>query len=68
MCVNAESLTKYIVTTLRSHQLDLNSIVSQGYECASVMSGQYTGVQQSRLKAVAPHTIYVHCYFKFTSS
>ena len=61
VCVNAESLTEYIVTTLRSHQLDLNSIVSQGHDGASVMSGQYTGVQQ-RLKAVAPHAIYVHCY------
>ena len=41
--------------------MDLNSIVSQGYDGASVMSGQYSGVQQ-RLKAVAPYAIYVHCY------
>ena len=30
--VTAESLTKYIVETLQSFQLDLNSIVSQGYD------------------------------------
>ena len=60
-CVSADSLTEYIVTTLKSHHLDLNSIVSQGYDGASVMSGQYSGVQQ-RLKSVAPYAIYVHCY------
>ena len=31
-CVSAKSLTEYIVMTLQSHQLDLNSIVSQGYD------------------------------------
>ena len=59
--VSAESLTEHIVMTLQFHQLDLNSIVSQGYDGASVMSGQYSGVQQ-RLKAVALYAIYVHCY------
>ena len=40
-CVSAESLTEYIFMTLQFHQLDLNSTVSQGYNGASVMSGQY---------------------------
>ena len=59
--VNAESLTQYIVETLVSFQLELSSIVSQGYDGASVMSGSCKGVQQ-RLRVVAPHAIYVHCY------
>ena len=59
--VTAESLTKYIVKTLQSFQLDLNSIMSQGYDGASVMSGRCSGVQQ-RFKAVASNAIYVHCY------
>ena len=59
--VTAESITKYIVETLQSFQLDLNSIVSKGYDGASVMSGQCSGVQQ-RFNAVATNAIYVHCY------
>ena len=47
--------------TLQSFQLDLNSIVSQGYDSASVMSGRCSGVQQ-RFKAVATNAIYVDCY------
>ena len=39
-CVSAESLTEYIIMTLQSHQLDLNSIVSQRYNGASVVSSQ----------------------------
>ena len=46
----AESLSTYILDTLRHHGLDL---VSQGYEGASVMSGCCKGVQQ-RIKEVAP--------------
>ncbi len=58
--VNAESLTKIITECLQAFQLDLNCIVSQGYNSASVMSGRCSGVQQ-RIKAVAPNAIYVHC-------
>ena len=39
-CVSAESLTEYIVTTPKSHHLDFNCIVSEGYDGASVMRGQ----------------------------
>ena len=59
--LNAESLTQYIVDTLKKHQLDPVCLVSQGYDGASVMSGRCSGVQE-RLKAFAPHAIYIHCY------
>ena len=58
--LDAESLTKYIVDTITKHQLDLTCIVSQGYDGASVMSGNCSGVQM-RLKEFAPHAIYIHC-------
>ena len=56
----AESLAMIILTTLRNHQLDPSYIVSQGYDGASVMSGNCSGVQ-TRIREVAPQAIYVHC-------
>lgn len=58
---NAESLSAYIIKTLQKYKLDPSSLVSQGYDGASVMSGSCTGVQQ-RIKAHAPNAIYIHCY------
>jgi len=46
---------------LRDNGLDLTGIVSQGYNGASVMSGQCSGVQQ-RIRAVAPMALYIDCY------
>ena len=59
--LTAESLAAYLVDTLRECQLDPESIVSQGYDGASVMSGRCSGVQE-RLREFAPHAIYIHCY------
>ena len=59
--LNAESLSKYILDTLKEHGLDPQCIISQGYDGASVMSGCCRGVQQ-RIKEIAPHAVYVHCY------
>lgn len=59
--LNAESLTGYIVENLQKFNLDPMSIVSQGYDGASVMSGQCSGVQH-RLREIAPTAIYIHCY------
>lgn len=58
---DAKSLTQYIVDTIMKHQLDIKSIISQGYDGASVMSGCCTGVQ-TRLKEFAPYAIYIHCH------
>ena len=59
--LNAESLSDYIIRTLRDYNLDPALIVSQGYNGASVMSGSCSGVQQ-RIKMIAPNVTYVHCY------
>ena len=59
--LNAESLSKFILDTLKEHGLDPHCIISQGYDGASVMSGCCRGVQQ-RNKEFAPHAVYVYCY------
>ena len=58
--LNAESLSKYILDTLKKYDLDPQMIVSQGYDGASVMSGNCSGVQQ-RIRQVAQHAAYIHC-------
>ena len=57
--LNAESLSKYILDTLKLYNLDAKRIVSQGYDGASVMSGTCSGVQQ-RIREIAPQATYVH--------
>jgi len=59
--LNAEGLASDILETLNQHKLDPSAIVSQGYDGASVMSGNCSGVQ-TRIKEVAPMAMYVHCY------
>ena len=60
--LTAEDLTKYILNTLKvEYHLDLDSIVSQGYDGASVMSGKNTGVQK-RIAEIVPQAIYIHCF------
>ena len=54
-------MTKYILDTLQKFNLDPKWIISQGYDGASVMSGQCSGVQQ-RIREVAPNVVYIHCY------
>ncbi len=56
--LTAESLTSSV---LDQYHLDPSCIVSQGYDGASVMSGNISGVQQ-RMKEVAPYAVYIHCY------
>ena len=59
--LDAKSLTEYILTTLN---LDMEALVSQGYDGASVMSGRCSGVQQ-RVKEVIPQAIYIHFFAHF---
>ncbi|XP_011410045.1 PREDICTED: zinc finger MYM-type protein 1-like [Amphimedon queenslandica] len=54
--LNAKSLAAYILDTLKKYQLDTGSLVSQGYDGASVMSGKFSGVQQHVMQ-VAPQAI-----------
>jgi len=58
---NSESLSAYILDELDKCGLNPNNIVSQGYDGASVMSGRCSGVQ-TRIRAIAPMAVYVHCY------
>ena len=44
--LNAESLSQYILDTLKQYGLDPQMIVSQGYDGASVMSGHCSDMQQ----------------------
>ena len=59
--LDAEGLASHILKTLHHHKLNPSTIVSQGYDGASVMSGNCSGMQM-RIKGVAPMAIYVHCY------
>ena len=59
--LTADKLTEYIVIILTNFRLDPQCMVSQGYDGASVMSGQCSGVQK-RIRELAPHAIYIHCY------
>ena len=58
--LDAEGLTKYILDTLDEYHLDPSYIVSQGYDGASIMSGQLSGVQ-ARIKSIVPSAVYIHC-------
>ncbi|CAI6345368.1 unnamed protein product [Macrosiphum euphorbiae] len=58
---NAESLASEIIKILSINKLDIMNCIGQCYDGASVMSGQYSGVQE-RIRSKVPHAIYVHCY------
>ena len=60
-CLDAGSLTKYMLDTLRNYYLNLDAIVSQGYDGASVMSGRCSGIQHCVMEVV-PQAIYIHCF------
>ena len=59
--LNAESFSEYIKGLITGFDFDLNKLVSQGYDGASVMSGNCTGVQ-TRVRQFTPHAVYIHCY------
>ena len=53
-------LSTHVCCCLQVYGLDLNNMVGQAYDGASVMSGKNHGVQQ-RISQVAKHAYYVHC-------
>ena len=53
-CLTAEHLVQYIVDTLSLYNLNLSSMVSQGYDGAFV-------IVQTRIRQLAPQAIYIHC-------
>lgn len=59
--LNAEALCTYIREVLAELKIPAESIVAQGYDGASVMSGQCNGVQE-KLRQFAKKAVYIHCY------
>lgn len=59
--LTAEHLAKYIVDTLSLFNLDLLSMVSQGYDGAAVMSVCVSDVQ-THIRQLVPQAIYIHCH------
>ncbi|XP_060845163.1 zinc finger MYM-type protein 1-like [Rhopalosiphum padi] len=58
---NAESLANEIFKILSTNKLDKMNCIGQCYDGASVMSGEFSGVQE-RIRSEVPHAIYIHCY------
>ena len=60
---SADAATIYasIVQCLKERNLQVSKIVGMGFDGAATFSGGKTGVQ-SRIKAHAPHVIFVHCH------
>lgn len=58
---NAMSLACEILKILSTNKLDKMNCIEQCYDGASVISGEYSGVQE-RIRTEVPHAIYVHCY------
>ena len=65
--LDALSLSTYIKQLIETCDFDINKMVSQGYDGASVMSGHCMGVQ-TRVREFAPNVVYVHCYARPESS
>ena len=59
--LTAEHFSQYIVDTLSLYNINLSSMVSQGYDGASVMSGCISGVQK-RIRDLVPQACYIHCH------
>ena len=60
--LNAEGLSKTIVSTLESFGLDYKeNLVGQGYDGAAVMSGKLSGVS-TRISGICKYAIYIHCH------
>ena len=58
--LNAQSLSEYIQEELRMCGIDIQNLVAQAYDGASVMSGSCSGVQQ-RIREIVPQAVYIHC-------
>ena len=57
---NAEAIAGYISEFFQSRGITLEKMRGLGFDGASTMSGNRTGVQ-TRLRLHAPSAIYVHC-------
>ena len=57
----AESIHFALVECLKEKQLKVSKIIGMGFDGASRFSGKKAGVQ-TRVKKIAPHTLFVHCH------
>lgn len=60
--LNAEATAKVILSTMRTNGLDVNKLISQCYDGASVMSGDKGGVQAVIQRELGRKIPYVHCF------
>ena len=55
--LTAESLIKYILDTLSRHNINVNNLVSQGYDGAAVMSGKCSHCSDMYSAACSPSSL-----------
>jgi hypothetical protein len=60
--LSAEKLSQEIANCLKTNGLDLKLCIAQCYDGASVMSGEFNGVQEKFRVLSGSPCIYVHCY------
>ena len=58
--MDAKTIANALMTKLKSYRMDMNNLVGQGYDGASVMSSGRNGVQ-AKVAAQCPNAVYVHC-------
>ena len=59
--LDAESLAESIIDELNKIGIQIDNLIGQGYDGASVMSGHLSGVQE-RIRRKIPQALYVHCF------
>ena len=59
--VTGAGLTDLLLQTLKTHDLNVSSIVGQGYDGGSNMSSAVKGVQ-NRIRELNPSALFTHCY------
>jgi hypothetical protein len=60
--LDAQTFTDLTLEILNRHRIDPKNMISQCYDGASVMSGEFGGVQALIQKAVEKNIPYIHCF------
>ena len=60
--MDAQTIADTLLSTIQGWGLDMSNLVAQGYDGASVMSSEKSGVQ-AKVKEKYPNVTYVHCRF-----
>jgi Domain of unknown function (DUF4371) len=59
--LSGAALSQAIVDVLSRAGLDIKQLVSQGYDGASAMSGEFNGVQANMRRTCQSPAVYIHC-------